>query len=132
MKECISCCLEGEVDLPPIQNPLYVLQELLDGTSLQNRYFRDNIQVYNMALAFISCSYKLDNCIDFSRGIRYFQIHGALYHYQGSLVPEPGEIPRFVQLFFYDPDFARYARLQQFPALDPYILSELTDITIWK
>ena len=81
-----------------------------------------------MALAFTSCSYKPDTCIDFSRGIQYFQIRGALYHYQGSLVPESGEIPRFIQLFFYDPNFTSDTRLRQFPTLDPHVLSELTDI----
>jgi hypothetical protein len=90
----MSCCLQGEVNLLPIQNPQRVLRQL-DGTSPQSRHFRDNIRAYNMALAFTSCSSKPDTRIDFSYGVRCFKIHSALYHYQGCLVPEPGETPRF-------------------------------------
>jgi hypothetical protein len=131
-KEGISCCLDGEVELPPIQSPPLFLRKLLDGSDLESKHFIDNIRAYNMALAFTSCSYKPDIRIDFSRGIQCFQIHGALYHYQGSLVPELGETPRFAQLFIYDPQLdaqaANNIRLGRYSNLKPQVLGELTDM----
>ena len=130
VKESISCCLEGEVVLDPIRAPPHSLRRLFEANGPESKHFKDCIRSYNNALTLTSCSFKRDTRIDFSRGVQCFQIHGALYHYQGPLVPRPGETPSFAQLFFYDPQTANSIRLQRYSGLQAHILGELTDLLI--
>jgi hypothetical protein len=115
------------VNLEAIQNPPPLLRSLFDGTHPQSRHFIRNIRAYNSALAFTSCSAKPDTRLNYTAGIRTFQIQGALFHYQGSL-RESGEDPQFAQLYFYDTDYANRIRHERCGGLDIQLLGELTEM----
>jgi len=55
-----------------------------------------------------------------------FQIHGALYHRQGPLVPGDGRDALYLQIYLYDPEFAAQARSRHAQELDADIISSLT------
>ena len=58
-----------------------------------------------------------------------FQIHGALYHRQGPLVPAGGlGDARFSQVYLYDPADAARARSARAPELDANLIRSLTDM----
>ncbi|KAF2183701.1 hypothetical protein K469DRAFT_582453, partial [Zopfia rhizophila CBS 207.26] len=65
-------------------------------------HFRTNFRGYNSVFAFtsIDCT-PIDRGI--TSGVQVFQIHGAFYHVQRPLEPEPGAAPRYAQLYFHDP-----------------------------
>nr|GEY27695.1 helitron helicase-like domain-containing protein [Tanacetum cinerariifolium] len=44
----------------------------------------------------------IDNSVNRRRGPYVFKISGQIYHLIGSLCPEPGNPPRFLQLYIYD------------------------------
>ncbi|GKA62881.1 DNA helicase [Tanacetum coccineum] len=47
---------------------------------------------------------NIDESINIGRGPYVFKISGQLYHWIGSLCPEEGQPPRFLQLYVYDTD----------------------------
>jgi hypothetical protein len=68
-------------------------------------HFQQYIRSYNNAVSFTSLGAKLDCAICdtlHAQGIYTFRIHGALHHAMGSLLPPPGERPRFAQVYLYD------------------------------
>lgn len=123
--ESSSCCKRGDVELLPLQEPPEPLRMLLTSQGAQARLFRKNIRSYNSALSFTSVSYQKDNRLQGAGGITCFQIHGELFHYQGSLEAS-SEPPCFAQLFFYDPAYAAGIRTARYPQLDKPLLIELT------
>ena len=81
-------------------------------------------------MAFISI-----NCTVTDRGVarggpNCFQIYGELYHLQGPLEPPADVAPRYAQLYFYDPSYAKDVRLRAHPntQLDATILQYLTNM----
>ena len=55
-----------------------------------------------------------------------FQICGTLYHFTGPLQAAPGAIPRYAQLYFYDPETAANYRFDLNQSLTRDILTEIT------
>ncbi|PCH37231.1 hypothetical protein WOLCODRAFT_83851, partial [Wolfiporia cocos MD-104 SS10] len=104
------CCLQGQVDLPPIQLPPAALCWLFMGVDPRSRSFRDKIRQYNNAFAFTSVAVNVDNAILNGSGPYPFKIHGALYHKMGSLLPPEGLQPSYAQLYIHDPQAALDAR----------------------
>ncbi|KAF2181118.1 hypothetical protein K469DRAFT_792975 [Zopfia rhizophila CBS 207.26] len=97
----MSCCLDGEVDLP-LYGPLpRYLRNLFLGNDVRGREFRTNLRAYNAAFAFTSLNYIPTDCGVSAGGVQVFQIHGALYH-----------------LYFYNPQYAVDARVQRNPQLN--------------
>src|SRR5271154_6913990 len=64
--------------------------------------FRTNIRNYNNALAFSSLGVRIDQSVAGQSGIYTFKIQGELVHRIGSLLPHPGEVPRFAQIHILD------------------------------
>ena len=68
-------------------------------------HFQQNIRSYNNAVSFTSLGVKLDraicNTLD-TAGVYTFRIQGALHHSMSSLLPPPGERPRFAQVYMFD------------------------------
>ena len=58
-------------------------------------------------------------------GITSFQIHGELFHLQGSLESQLGQLPCFAQLFFFDPAYAAVSCYAQHSELDEHLLQQL-------
>ena len=99
------CCSLDQIQLPPLPQPPQALSNLLQSEDVIGKEFRQHIHQYNASLTFTSLGAKLDETI--SGGRPYiFKIHGELYHYHGSLLPEDGEIPCYAQLCIFDPSQA--------------------------
>jgi hypothetical protein len=79
-----TCCLEGQVQLPPIPMPPPTIKNLLWGASPQSKEFRDNIRQYNNALAFTSVGVKVDEKVTRAAGAYCFKINGELHHRMGK------------------------------------------------
>ncbi|KAG8364247.1 hypothetical protein BUALT_Bualt19G0108300 [Buddleja alternifolia] len=91
------CCQSGKVLLvlfPP--SPEY-LDELL-----KDRFFMENIRSLNSMFCFTSMGGKIDRSVQDGRGPPCFKISGENYHRIGSLLPSPGQMHSFVQLYICD------------------------------
>jgi hypothetical protein len=58
-----QCCLQGQIQLPPISEPPNTLKSLLWGTSLYSKTFTKDIRQYNAAFAFTSMDVKIDQSV---------------------------------------------------------------------
>jgi hypothetical protein len=122
-------CKKGNTELALLQPPLLFIQSLLTDQDARAKAFCNHIRQYNSVLAFTSVSFTKDLRLNLYSNVRYFQIYRELFYWQGPLQPGSQELPRFVQLFFYNPDYATNACIQQFGnsqgLLDREILLEL-------
>ncbi|CAB5190395.1 unnamed protein product [Rhizophagus irregularis] len=73
------CCAGGKVGLPPLLRPPPYLMNLYTSLEPEANAFRRN-----------------------RSGLSNFTIHGQVYHFIGSLLPNEGEAPKFAQLYIYD------------------------------
>lgn len=97
------CCGNGRVQLPLLCTPPPLLQHLLfDLDSADSKHFQRNIRLYNMMFAFTSPGAKLDRSINDGRGPPNIRIQGQPCHRIGSMLPMPGQAPKFAQLYIYD------------------------------
>ena len=109
------CCSNGAVNLPIQNDTPEPIRVLLTETHVNtNRkviwsdrtmHFQQNIRSYNNAVSFTSLSTKLDQAITNTMNaaaVYTFGIQGALHHSMGSLLPSPGERPRFAQVYMFD------------------------------
>ena len=60
LPEFSTCCANGKVILPSLQELLSPLNTLLTESDSRSRLFRQNIQMYNSALSFTSMGAKVD------------------------------------------------------------------------
>ena len=123
-----KCCKGGDVQLEPFRPPPPYLRSLLTGQDPEGRDFRKNIRMYNNAFAFTSCSYTQDSRVAGRGGVHPFTIHGQLFHYSGPLDVSSQDIPKFAQLYLYDPRAAADIRQQSYSSLNPMTTLRLTDM----
>ena len=64
-----TCCANGKVILPPLQELPSPLNTFLTGTDPCSCTFKQNIRMYNSALSFISIRAKIDQQITGTSGI---------------------------------------------------------------
>ncbi|PHZ11007.1 uncharacterized protein RHIMIDRAFT_194869, partial [Rhizopus microsporus ATCC 52813] len=100
------CCKQGSVQLQLLPDPSEYLKDLLECTDSQGRHFKDNLCQYNAAFAFTSLecdivSAEERNANNSRGGLNAFQIHDALCHLQGTLIPYDGSEPSYAQLYIY-------------------------------
>ena len=113
--EFSMCCSKGAVKLPIANDTPEPLRVLLTETRVnangkivwtdRTAHFQQNIRSYNNSVTFTSLSAKLDQAITNTMnaaGVYTFRIQGALHHSMGSLLPPPGERPRFAQVYMFD------------------------------
>lgn len=98
-----SCCDHGHVRLEALHPPPDALRQLFLGVTQQSREFLDNIRQYNSALAFASLGVKQDQAVNSGPGPYVFRIQGLLCHRAGALLPQPGHVPSYAQLYIHDP-----------------------------
>ncbi|GJS66166.1 DNA helicase [Tanacetum coccineum] len=92
-----KCCHGGRVILPgPPEYPQYIKQLYKDP------HFMSHIRAYNQMFSMTSLGAKVDNSINNGKGPYVFRISGQLYHWIGSMCPDEGTMPRFLQLYIYD------------------------------
>nr|GEV62224.1 DNA helicase [Tanacetum cinerariifolium] len=91
------CCMAGRVVICSYQiYPEYI--KLL----LRDRHFIENIRAYNQMFSMASLGARIDETVNVGQGPYVFKISSQLYHWLGSLCPEEGDPPRFLQLYVYD------------------------------
>lgn len=122
-----SCCLNGEVELPSFQPLPRYLHQLLTDLTAPARAFRKHLRAYNSAFAFVSLKTS-QTTRGVTSGVQMFQIHGALYHQSGPIEPPQGQLPRYAQLYFHDPQYASATRQQLNTHLDLSTLQGLTEM----
>lgn len=97
------CCGVGNIELPLLRTPPPILQHLLFGhASADCKNYQKHIRVYNMMFSFTSPETKVDRSFNNGRGPPTYRIQGQPCHCIGSLLPMPGQTPKFAQLYIYD------------------------------
>ena len=120
-----SCCLQGQIQLPPFRPAPVTLRDLLCGKSLLAKEFKTNIRQYNATFAFTSLGVKVDDAVTHASGPYSFRIHGDLHHLSGALMPPPGQPAVFAQLYIHDPLAQLRLRERQNTNLNSVIMTEL-------
>ena len=123
-----SCCMHGQVQIEPMRVLPEPLNSLMNGDNHEARSFREGLRRWNSIFAFTSIRFNMDNrATEIGGTFQLFQIHGALYHRQGPLVPAGGlEDARFSQIYLYDPADAARARFTLAPELNANLITSLT------
>jgi len=122
------CCGRGKIVLARLPDPPTQLRNLFEGRSTHGKEFRQNIVLYNRALAFTSMGVNQDFSVLDGRGPPIFRIHGELKHWTGSLLPVQGKSPIYAQLYIYDPALALQYRMSNNPSLNVQTMHILQDI----
>ncbi|XP_021995720.1 uncharacterized protein LOC110892890 [Helianthus annuus] len=120
------CCMSGKTVLANSEIP-EELHRLFTSQDEIGNIFRQNIRAYNTNFSFASMGVTLDDTLNNMRdGVYTFRAHRGIYHKIDQLVPRDGT-PRYLQLYFYDPDAELDLRLQ-WPNLDRRITQILTRV----
>jgi hypothetical protein len=96
------CCSQGDIELVPYERlpePLHRLYHMHDRKS---KIFLENIRSFNSMFAFTSIGGRIDTTLNDGHSSPIFVMNGENYHHIGSLLPLPGESPKFAQLYIYD------------------------------
>ena len=121
-----KCCLSGKIELPKLEPPPQPLRGLLEGDQPQAKKFRSDIRQYNMALSFTSLGADIDHALMAGGGgPPVFQLHGAMYHLGGTLLPPPDNSPKYAQLYIWDAALEKEVSQGRNPNLDPDVLGGL-------
>jgi hypothetical protein len=122
------CCLQGQIQLPPLPPLPAVLKKLYNGRDANSEHFLDNIRRYNTAFAFTSVGVKLDDRVTHTTGPYAFKIQGALSHRMGGLLPMDDEQPAFAQLYILDSGDASAHRGAFYDGLMPGVLGDILNV----
>nr|GEW97983.1 helitron helicase-like domain-containing protein [Tanacetum cinerariifolium] len=90
-------CSGGKVRLRAERHPPQYIRQLF-----RNRRFMDHIRAYNQMFSMTSFGARVEDFINNGRSLYVFKISGEVYHWIGSLSPNEGDPPRFLQLYIYD------------------------------
>ncbi|XP_058783166.1 uncharacterized protein LOC131657824 [Vicia villosa] len=113
------CCGDGKVQIPLLREPPEILQKLLfDQTSPESKNFQQQIRLFNMMFAFTSPGAKMDNRFNNGRSPPNYRIQGQSCHRIGSMLPLPGQNPRFAQLYIFDTEHEIHHRVKGFKTKD--------------
>ena len=122
-----ACCKHGDVMMERMRALPEPLNTLMTGQDGQSRLFRRHIRRWNTLFAFTSLSFNADARTGATgQGLQLFQIHGAVYHQQGPLVPPAGRDALYSQIYLYDPVQAAEVRMARAPELDQTLIASLT------
>ncbi|GKD89703.1 hypothetical protein Tco_1365210, partial [Tanacetum coccineum] len=122
------CCGGGKFYMHLTPDPPPFIQQLIG-----NSHFMENIRAYNQMFAMTSFGAKVDESVNRGMGPYVFKISGQIYHWIGSLCPEDGDHPRFLQMYIYDTDNEVNNRMRHFggldaPGLNPEIVEGLIHV----
>ncbi|XP_021974686.2 uncharacterized protein LOC110869772 [Helianthus annuus] len=96
------CCAYGKVDLPDYKESDPYYQMLFRSLDSDSKFFLKNIRRYNSMFSFTSMGGKVDTKINKGNAPFVYRISGQNAHSMGSLLPKPGDQPKFSQLYIYD------------------------------
>jgi len=119
------CCLQGQIQLPPLQPLTGILHNYLTGDNHLSREFRNNIRQYNAAFAMTSVGVKIDNLVTRQSGPYCFKIQGELHHLTGALLPHGNQTPIYVQIYILDIAEQLNVRRTNNNNLDPVVMDNL-------
>ncbi|XP_050887928.1 uncharacterized protein LOC127093069 [Lathyrus oleraceus] len=118
------CCGNGKVVLPLLKTPPLLLRRLLfDNSESESINYQQYCRLYNMIFAFTSSGMKVDNRFQDGRGPPNLRIHGQVCYRIGSMLPLPGESPKFAQLYIFDTDNEVQNRIEAI-GNNPYIIPD--------
>ena len=89
-------------------------------------HFRKYGRLYNNMFVFSSLGGSIDARTH--KSIYVFNLHGQLYHYVSSLLPDGLAKPKFLQLYFFDGQHEKENRCDIFPEINPSIVGLLMEI----
>jgi hypothetical protein len=128
-----QCCKGGKVRIPPYKprpEPLHSLATFAGDTS--SKSFIRNIWQCNCLFVFTSMGAHIDTSVNDGPGLPLFKICGQVHHHIGSLLPEVGLTPQFLQLYIYDTGNEIQNRLgclnpgkELVESLDPIVVEQL-------
>ena len=123
-----KCCHKGKVILPSLMTMPEEIQDLMTGSSMEAKNFRDNIRSYNSSLAFVSMGAKLEPPPGY--GPYCFRLHGQVYHLSAPLHPGEGKSPKYGQLYVFDSSMATETRMnhQNNGKCLPHIMLKLDEV----
>ncbi|XP_065640098.1 uncharacterized protein LOC124815740 [Hydra vulgaris] len=103
------CCHSGKVVLAPLSLYPPLLTGLMTGNHVDhavNQNFFKHIRSYNSSLSFASFTAKI--APPSNKGPFCFRVCGQILHRVGNLRPAEGCLPKYCQLYIYDPNAAYY------------------------
>ena len=127
--EFTACCQRGHIDVPYQSQPPDTLSTLLDSNNDDARHFRENIQQYNMALAFMSLGITEEKNVN-RQGGWVFRVQGELCHLIGLLHPDEDKPPSYAQLYIYDSHMALAQRMNRNNNLSKNLMDSLQSMLI--
>jgi len=119
------CCLQGQIQLPPLQPLTGILHDYLTGDDYSSREFCNNIQQYNAAFAMTSVGVKIDNLVTRQLGPYCFKIQEELHHLTGALLPHGDQTPIYAQIYILDIAEQLNVRRANNNNLDPVVMDNL-------
>jgi len=119
------CCLQGQIQLPPLQPLTGILYNYLTGNNYPSREFRNNIWQYNVAFAMTSVRVKINNSVTRQSGSYCFKIQGELHHLTGALLPYGDQTLMYVQIYILDTAEQLNVRRANNNNLDPIVMNNL-------
>ena len=94
-----SCCSNGKIPLVPFPRPPDRIQELWTGSDEKSVLFRQHSRTVNNAVCLTSLE-TTERRGGFTPSVIF---QGKVHHRVGPLLPDHGEVPRFAQLYVFDP-----------------------------
>jgi len=119
------CCLQGQIQLPPLQPLTGILHNYLTGDDHPSREFHNNIRQYNAAFVMTSVGVKIDNSVTRQSDPYCFKIQGELHHLTGALLPYGDQTPIYVQIYILDTTEQLNVRRANNNNLDPVVMDNL-------
>jgi len=96
------CCLQGQIQLPPLQPLTGILYNYLTGNDYLSREFRNNIRQYSAVFAMTSVEVKIDNSVTRQSSPYCFKIQEELHHLTSALLPHGDQTPMYAQIYILD------------------------------
>jgi len=119
------CCLQGQIQQPPLQPLTGILHNYLTGDDYSLREFCNNICQYNAVFAMTSVEVKIDNSVTRQSGPYCFKIQGELYHLTGAFLPYSDHSTAYAQIYILDTAEQLNVRRTNNNNLDPVVMDNL-------
>jgi len=119
------CCLQEQIQLPPLQPLTGILYNYLTGDDYSSRQFHNNIRQYNAAFAMTSVGVKIDNSVTRQSGPYCFKIQEELHYLTGALLPHGDQTPMYAQIYILDIAEQLNVRRANNNNLDPVVIDNL-------
>jgi len=119
------CCLQGQIQLPPLQSLTGILYNYLTRNDYFSREFHNNIWQYNAAFAMTLVGVKINNSVTRQSGPYCFKIQGELDHLTGALLPHGDQTPIYAQIYILDTAEQLNVRKANNHNLDPVVMDNL-------